>query len=169
MAVAEGVPAQVVVDALGAAGATHAVVVPDTNQRTVLDLIAARGAPPVVRCATEDDVFGCCAGLWLAGRRPVAVIQQLGLFAGANALRGMVHDQGVPLAIVAGLYGRDVDVAPEDDPGSAVRLCRPLLDALEVPWALVEGPGDAGLIAAGLHAAFAEDRANVTLLGAATT
>src|SRR4051794_34691192 len=169
MAVAEGVPAQVVVDALGAAGATHAVVVPDTNQRTVLDLIAARGAPPVVRCTAENDVFGCCAGLWLAGRRPVAVIQQLGLFAGANALRGMVHDQGIPLAILAGLYGRDVDVSPEDDPGSAVRLCLPLLDALEVSWVLVEGPGEADRIGARLASALDGEGAYAVLLGAATT
>jgi sulfopyruvate decarboxylase TPP-binding subunit len=90
-----GVSAQVILDALSHARVTHVVIVPDTNQRTVLDLLDDGRRLPVIRCAAEDDVFGVCAGLWLAGQRPVAIIQQLGLFAGVNALRGMVHDQRI--------------------------------------------------------------------------
>ena len=56
-----------------------------------------------------------------------------------------------------------------DDPGSAVRLCTPLLDALEIPWRLVEGPDDADVIEAELAAAFDEERASAVLLGAPTT
>lgn len=168
MAVADAVRAEDILDALVAASVTHVVIVPDTNQKTVLELLDARGAPPVVRCAAEDDVFGVCAGLWFAGHRPVALIQQLGIFAGVNVLRGMVHDQRVPIAILAGMYGRDVDLAVEDDPGSAVRLCLPMLDALELPWTLVEGPQDEHRIEAGLAAAFDEERPSVVLLGAPT-
>ncbi len=163
-----GIPAEVVLDELGHAGATHAVVVPDTNQRTVLELLDERRLIPVIRCAAEDDVFGVCAGLWLAGQRPVAVIQQLGLFAGANVLRGMVHDQRIPLAIVAGIYGRDVSRALVDDPASAVRLCTPLLDGLEIPWSLIEAPKAAPQIGAELAEAFDAERPRVVLLGAPT-
>lgn len=169
MPVAEGIAGQVVVDALTAVGATHVVIVPDTNQKTVLDLLDERADLPVIRCAAEDDVFGVCAGLWMAGHRPVAVVQQLGLFAGANVLRGMVHDQRVPLAIVAGLYGRRVDGAVADDPASAVRLCTPLLDALELRWRLLEGPEDADTIEAELADVFEKERTSVVLLGAPTT
>ncbi len=123
---------------------------------------------PVIRCAAEGDVFGVCAGLWLAGHRPVAVIQQLGLFAGVNALRGMIHDQRIPLAILAGLYGRDVNRALADDPASAVRLCTPLLDALEIAWSLIESPQDAPRIGIELADAFDAERARVVLLGAPT-
>lgn len=168
MPVAEAVAAGTILDAIEAAGITHVVIVPDTNQQTVLDLLDERGSPPVVRCAAEDDVFGVCAGLWMAGQRPLALIQQLGLFAGTNVLRGMVHDQGVPLAILAGMYGRDVELACEDDPGSAVRLCRPLLDALEIGSTLVEGPADAHEVEAQLTAALDGGRAHVVLLGAKT-
>jgi len=164
-----GVSAEAVLDALRHAGATHVVVVPDTNQRTVLELLDDRALVPVIRCAAEDDVFGVCAGLWLAGKRPVAVIQQLGLFAGVNALRGMVHDQRIPLAILAGVYGRDVDRQLTDNPGSAVRLCTPLLDALEIPWSLVESPAEASRIGTELAAAFDTERARIVLLGAPTT
>ena len=169
MPIAEGVPAETIVAALRGAGATHVVIVPDTNQKTVLDLLDEQPDLPVIRCAAEDDVFGVCTGLWFAGHRPIAVIQQLGIFAGANVLRGMVHDQRAPIAILAGMYGRDLDHELPDDPGSAVRLCTPLLDALEIPWRLVEGPDDADVIEAELAAAFDEERASAVLLGAPTT
>jgi len=169
MPIAEGVPAETIVAALRGAGATHVVIVPDTNQKTVLDLLDEQPDLPVIRCAAEDDVFGVCTGLWFAGHRPIAVIQQLGIFAGANVLRGMVHDQRAPIAILAGMYGRDLDCELPDDPGSAARLCTPLLDALEIPWRLVEGPDDADVIEAELAAAFDEERASAVLLGAPTT
>jgi sulfopyruvate decarboxylase TPP-binding subunit len=169
MVVAEGIRADVVVGALEAVGATDVVIVPDTNQKTVLELLDERARIPVHRAAAEDDVFGICAGLWFAGRRPVAVIQQLGIFAGVNVLRGMVHDQGVPIAILAGMYGRDLELEVEDDPGSAVRLCLPLLEALEVRWTLVERAAEAHRIEAGLSAALDGGRAHAVLLGAPTT
>jgi len=169
MPIAEGLSAETIVAALRGAGATHVVIVPDTSQKTVLDLLDEQPDLPVIRCAAEDDVFGVCTGLWFAGHRPIAVIQQLGIFAGANVLRGMVHDQRAPIAILAGMYGRDLDRELPDDPGSAVRLCTPLLDALEIPWRLVEGPDDADVIEAELAAAFDSERTSAVLLGAPTT
>ncbi len=170
--VAVGVPAPAVIAALRELGATQIVTVPDTHQRTVLDGLAEL-AVPVIRAATEDDVLGICAGLWMGGARPVALIQQLGLFASVNALRAFTHDQHVPLAIIAGLYGRDVDVPAAEDAASAVRLIVPVLDALGVRHVLVDDPAHAGLIGPTLRSAFDEDaggpRTAVVLLGAPTT
>jgi sulfopyruvate decarboxylase subunit alpha len=168
-AVATGLSAQTVLAALEEAGITHVVTVPDTNQRTVLDLIDARGIPPVIRAATEDDVLGICGGLWIGGARPVALIQQLGIFASVNAVRGLAHDLSFPLAILAGMYGRETDRAVADSPKSAVRLCTPVLDALEIPWVLVEEPAQAEVIAATLRKPFTDGGAHVVLLGAPTT
>jgi sulfopyruvate decarboxylase TPP-binding subunit len=167
---AAAIDSPIVVDALAAIGTTHVVIVPDTHQRTVLELIDTRTDLPVVRAATEDDVLGICAGLWMAGRKPVALIQQLGLFASANALRAFSHDHRVPLAIVAGLYGRQLgrEVFSDDQP-SAVRLCVPLLEALELTWTLVERPEDSHLIAPTLAAAFEDQETRVVLIGAPTT
>jgi sulfopyruvate decarboxylase TPP-binding subunit len=168
-AIAESLSAAMVIDAIDEVGITHFVTVPDTHQRTMLEQLDADVARPLVRAATEDDVLGICAGLWIAGQRPLAVIQQLGLFAAANALRWIRHDVRVPLPILAGLYGRDVRAAVADDSGSAVRLCTPLLDALEIPWSLVEGPADVARIAATLRAAFDQESIRVVLLGAPTS
>jgi sulfopyruvate decarboxylase TPP-binding subunit len=166
---ATGLPAETVVDALERAGITHVVTVPDTHQRTVMELIDARAAPAVVRAATEDDVLGICGGLFIGGKRPVALIQQLGVFASVNALRGLTHDLACPLAILAGMYGRETDRAVADSRKSAVRMCTPVLDALEIPWVLVEEPADAGVIAPTLSKPFTDARTHVVLLGAPTT
>lgn len=169
MAVAASLPANDVVAALHAVGATHVVTVPDTNQRTVLGQLDGSDPPAVVRAATEDDVLGICAGLWIAGCRPIALIQQLGIFASVNALRGLTYDLGVPLAILAGMYGRETDLAPEDSPKSSVRLCVPLLEALGVHWRLVEGPDETELIRGTLKSVFNTRRTAVVLLGAPTS
>jgi sulfopyruvate decarboxylase subunit alpha len=162
-----GVGAATVVAAIEGVGTTHVVTVPDTHQRTVM--AALDDAPiPVVRAATEEQVLGICAGLWMSGRRPLALIQQLGLFASVNALRAFTHDQLVPLAILAGMYGRDITQSLEDNAGSAIRLCIPLLDSLGIRSVLVERPEDAHLIQTGLAAAHRETITSVVLLGAPT-
>lgn len=169
MTVAAGMEADAVVDALAAIGATHVVTVPDTHQRTVLESLDRRQDLPVVRAATEDDVLGICGGLWIGGRRPVALVQQLGLFASVNALRGITHDLRLPLSILAGMYGRDVDVDVEASPNSAVRMCRPVLDALEIPSLLVEDASQLPEMTEWLQRPFEAGGTRVVLLGAPTT
>lgn len=165
MAVATGIPAADVLAGIVDAEITHVVIVPDTHQKTVLDQLDGL---PVIRCATEDDVLGVCAGLWIAGHRPLALIQQLGIFASVNALRAFTNDQHVPLAILAGMYGRDVDQLVAENAASSVRLCTPILDALGVHWRLLESPAEAPEIGPGLRAAFDDGISSAVLLGAPT-
>ena len=167
MTVALPIAAPVVLSAIETVGFTHVAIVPDTHQRTVLELIDETSLP-VVRAATEDDVLAICAGLWMGGAKPLALIQQLGLFASVNALRAFTHDQRVPLAILAGMYGRDVAQPVDEDPASAVRLCLPLLDSIGVKHTLVDTPADEHLIAPELQRAFDEPCTSAVLLGAPT-
>jgi phosphonopyruvate decarboxylase len=166
--VATPVPAAEVVAAVVRAGTTHVVTVPDTHQKSVMSALDETKLP-VVRAASEDDVLGICAGLWMAGKQPLALVQQLGLFASVNALRAFTHDQRVPLAILAGLYGRNVELEVGDDPASAVRLCPPLLETLGIRTTLVERAEDSAAIAPALAAAFGSTCTSVVLLGAPTT
>jgi sulfopyruvate decarboxylase len=165
--VAQSVSAETIAEAIRGAGITHAVTVPDTHQQTLLAALNHEHEPAIVRAGTEDDVLGICVGLWIAGMRPLAVIQQLGLFASVNALRWIRHEALTPLPILAGMFGRDVNLAVDADPRSAVRLCPPLLDALAIPWALVEGPQDVDAIEAALGSTDPGPR--VVLLGAPTS
>jgi sulfopyruvate decarboxylase TPP-binding subunit len=168
-AVALPVAAWTIADALTLAEVTHVVTVPDTHQRTVLDLLEERRRVPVVRAATEDDVLGICAGLWIGGRRPVALIQQLGIFASVNALRGITYDLQMPLSILAGVYGREVDRAIGDSPKSSVRLCLPVLEALGIRARLLDGPVGADDLGRWLAEPFVALDTGVVLLGAPTS
>jgi sulfopyruvate decarboxylase subunit alpha len=166
---AQAVPADVVLRAMDAAGVSDVVTVPDTNQRTVLEHLDQQGRISLHRAATEDDVLGVCAGLWMGGRRPVALIQQLGLFAAANSLRAFTHDFKIPLVIIAGLYGRELELEISESRSSAVRLCIPLLDALEVAFMVLEEPTDPSTVAAWLGRPFERPGGTmVVLLGAPT-
>jgi sulfopyruvate decarboxylase TPP-binding subunit len=166
--VATSVDAPTVLHALQQLGTSHIVTVPDTHQKSVMTALDESDVP-IIRATTEDDVLAICAGLWMTGHKPVALIQQLGLFASVNALRALTHDQGVPLAILAGMYGRNVEQTVQENSGSAIHLCVPLLDTLGIHSVLVEGPEDEHLIEPGLAAAFDETCTSVVLLGAPTT
>jgi hypothetical protein len=67
------------------------------------------------------------------------------------------------------MFGRDVELAVDADPRSAVRLCIPLLDALQIPWSLVEGPAEAGALDAALRSSESASGPHVVLLGAPTS
>jgi sulfopyruvate decarboxylase TPP-binding subunit len=166
--VATPVPSEALQVAIGDARVSHVVTVPDTHQRTLLERLTDDASRPLIRAATEDDVFGICTGLWLSGHRPLAVIQQLGLFAAANSLRWVAHDVRTPLPILAGLYGRDVEVPVAGDAASAVRLCPPLLEALQIRYEIIDHPSRLPRVPEAIRAAFDERDVRVVLLGAPT-
>jgi sulfopyruvate decarboxylase TPP-binding subunit len=166
---AESVAGELLHDAIRSLGITHVVTVPDTHQKTLLARLYDDAEIEVVTVATEDDAFGVHAGLYMGGAVPMMVIQQLGVFAGVNSLRGIALDMNVPTLVLAGLFGRDVTKSTAENRARSVRLVEPLLDSLEVPHYAIDGPGDAGLI----KRAFDESRANngpvVVFVGAPTS
>ena len=68
-------------------------------------------------------------------------IQHAGLYASVNNLRGVALDGQFPIVLLIGLLGRDPELEPEEDGSSMVRLCRPLLETLDIPSHLLDGPG----------------------------
>jgi sulfopyruvate decarboxylase TPP-binding subunit len=166
---AESVPAEILHQAIRDLGITHVVTVPDTHQKTLLARLFEDGDIRVVTVATEDDAFGVTAGLYMGGAVPMMVIQQLGVFAGVNALRGIALDMNVPTLVLAGLFGRDVSKPTSENRARSVRLVEPLLDSLEVPHYAIDGPDDAGL----LRQAFDESRVRngpvIVFVGAPTS
>src|SRR6266571_5689304 len=166
---AKSVPAELLHEAIRELGVTHVVTVPDTHQRTLLDRLYEDPDIRVITVTTEDDAIGVNAGLYMGGAVPMLVVQQLGLFASMNALRGIALDMNVPTLILAGLFGRDVSKSTADNRARSVRLVGPLLDSVEVPHYAIDGPGDVGCI----KAAFDESRTRcgpvVVFVGAPTS
>ena len=168
MARAQSVPAAMLLAAILEAGVTDVVAVPDTHQRTLIDLLLPSDAVRFVQCTTEDEAMAVAAGLIVGGRRPLLQIQHAGLYACVNNLRGVGIDGELPLVLLIGLLGRDPDRAPHDSFDSMVRYAEPLLDALEVPRFLIDGPADVGRLAEAIREAEAGQHPVAVLVGMAT-
>lgn len=168
MAQATSVPASALYDAIVAAGVTDVVAVPDTHQRSLIDLLLASDAVRFVQCTTEDEAMAVACGLIVGGRRPMLQIQHAGLYACVNNLRGVGIDGELPLVLLVGLLGRDPSRAPRETFDSMVRLAEPLLDALEVPHFLIDGPDDVHSLGEAVRLAEERERPVAVLVGMQT-
>jgi sulfopyruvate decarboxylase TPP-binding subunit len=166
--VVQSVPAGLLHDEIVALGVTHIVNVPDTHQRTLLQAVTEDPRFKLVTLSTEHEAICTNAGLWMGGANPILLIQNVGVFAGMNALRGIAIDMRVPTCMVVGQYGRDVNLPIDERQNSATRLIAPVMQTLGVPCYSIDGPEDVHF----LREAFIESREKrcptVVLLGAPT-
>ena len=166
--VADSVPASLLHQAVRDLGVTHILSVPDTHQLTLLSLLMADPELTTITLSTEDEALCVNAGLWIGGAEPLVVIQNVGLFAAMNALRGVAMDMHVPTCMLVGQYGRDVRRPVEENSSSGVRLIEPLLQTLGVAFYRLDHESNVGL----LRKAFDESRSGrkpvVVLIGAPT-
>ncbi len=166
---AQSIPADLFLSAIREAGVQDVVLVPDTHQRTVLDLLMADDEIRTVHCSTEDEAVAVSAGLIIGGRRPMMQIQHAGLYACVNNLRGVALDGRLPIVLLIGLLGRDPELEPEEDGSSMVRLCRPLLETLDIPSHLLDGPDDLHYIAKAFDQAAERNGPVALLVGVSTS
>lgn len=140
-----------VADALQAQGVTHVVTVPDWVQLPLHRALESRPQHiQTINCCTEHEAFMIAGGLHAGGQRGAVVIQQQGLYAGLNALRGIGLDAGLPIVMLIGQFGREAANRGQSTKVSGrriVRMLEPLLDAIEVPWWAVDGVSDLEKIA----------------------
>jgi sulfopyruvate decarboxylase subunit alpha len=88
-------------------------------------------------------------GLYCGGKKSAIVIQNQGLYAGLNALRGIGLDAKLPLVMLIGQFGREQENRGNDTKGSRRRIVRmldPLLDLLEIPYWYIDSNEDIGNI-----------------------
>jgi sulfopyruvate decarboxylase TPP-binding subunit len=154
--------------AIRRARVTHVVTVPDTHQRTLLDLLAASAEPGLITVCTEDEAMGVNLGLYLGGKRPMLLIQNTGFYAAMNTSRGLSLDARVPACMLIGEFLRDPAVAPAAHPSRLVRLLEPTLQTWEIGYYRLDGPGDLAAIPHAMDEAW-HDRKPVALLVGAPT
>ncbi len=100
-------------------------------------------------------------GLYCGGRRAAIVIQNQGLYAGLNALRGVGLDAGTPLVMLIGQFGREASNRGESTMASSrrvVRLVDPLLELLDIPTWRIDSQEDMPNIAKAYRLAEKEAR-----------
>jgi sulfopyruvate decarboxylase TPP-binding subunit len=86
-----------------------------------------------------------------------------------NALRGISLDLKVPTFMLVGQYGRTVSLPVEEDPSSGCRLIQGLLESVDVPCYVIDGPEDVGVIEKGFKQSRDERRPVVVLISAPTS
>lgn len=162
-----------ILDELKACGVTHIVTVPDFVQFSVHKYLEEGYLPDVtiVSCSTEDEAIVIAAGLYIGGKVPVVIVQNQGLYACVNNLRGAGLDAHVPIFMMVGQFGREfsnLGKNPRQSSRRMVRLLEPLLDTLEVPYWRLEGPEDTPNIRKAFQAAFEKEWPTALLIGANT-
>lgn len=145
------------VQALRQTGVTHFVTVPDFVQLALHQSIENdEGDLRLVRTCNEDQAVCTAAGLTIAGKRPLVVIQNQGLYACVNTIRAVALDAQIPTVLMIGQFGREA--SNFDHPSTAsrrrvVRLLEPLLTTLGVPFWCVEQPDDLSALQAAFDTA----------------
>jgi sulfopyruvate decarboxylase TPP-binding subunit len=150
----ESVPASVLHAEISKLGVEHLLIVPDTHQKTLLKSLNADPAFKMHTFSTEDEAICVNSGLWMGGAEALVIIQNVGLFAAMNSLRGVAMDMHVPTCLLVGQYGRSVNVPTEEDPSSGCRLVQGMLESIGVPCYLIDREDDVGV----LSKAFAQSR-----------
>ena len=167
--VARSVPARVLFEEIRRLGITHVLTVPDTYQKTLLDLLAQAESPRLVPVCTEDEAIAINAGMYIGGQRPMLLIQNNGLYACMNALKAIALDAQVPTFLLVGQYGRDVNRPAAENRSRAVRMVEPTLDTWGVPYYRLEGPEDVENVARGYRQSLEQRGPVVVIVGAPTS
>jgi sulfopyruvate decarboxylase TPP-binding subunit len=167
--VAISVPAGAIVQELLALDITHVINVPDTHQRTLLTALARQSQMRLLTACTEDEAIAINAGLYIGGLRPILSIQQVGLLAALNNVKGISMDARIPTCMLVGYFGRDVSKSARHNAARAIHLIEPTLDTWGIAYFPVEGPDDLGAIASAYRHSLEHRCPSVILIGAPTS
>jgi sulfopyruvate decarboxylase subunit alpha len=154
--------------AIRQARVTHVVTVPDTHQRTLLDLLSGSTDPELITVCTEDEAMGVSLGLYLGGKRPMLLIQNSGFYAMMNTIRGLSLDARAPTCMLIGEFLRDPAIAPADHASRLVHLLEPTLKTWKIPYYRLDTPGDLVAIPRAMDEAWRDRKPVALVVGAPT-
>ena len=110
----------------------------------------------------EEDAVGLCAGLCLAGKKPVVHIQSSGLGNMFNAIMSLTVLYGLPLPVLASWRGVYHEQIPAQVP---FNIHIPgLLNVLGIPYTIISEPSELDHIRDVIQDAYTHSRPHVALL-----
>lgn len=169
MAENQGMDARAYIDALQQAEVSHFVTVPDFVQLALHQAVEQGEAGlKVVRTCNEDQAVCVAAGLTIAGKRPLVVIQNQGLYACINTIRAVALDAQIPIVFLIGQFGREhanFGRPTIESRRRVVNLLEPVLGTLGVPFWQLEHPSDLCAVSAAFHAAHSRRGAAALIVG----
>ena len=153
-------PAKPVADLLVELGFTHVVWLPDSALGPWEAELDRPGSLELVRVCREGEAWALAAGLYLAGKRPLVMIQNTGLFESGDALRNFLFDLKLPLVAVIGY--RSALVPGNND--SACKFTEPMLKTWGLDYVVIRAPDELPLMCEHLRVSLAAGRPGVVLV-----
>lgn len=155
-----------IIAALKQAEVTHVAALPDiTTSAGLLWPLSKDPAFALIRLCKEDEGISICAGLALAGKRSVLLMQHTGLLDSLNAVEAVAVAFDQPICMIVGLLGKEPDVRPRESTRHSVRVIEPILDAMKVDTLLLETGDDIAALAPAIEGAYRRSRPMAALVG----
>jgi len=132
----------------------------------LLRLVARDRAFCHVGLNREENGVGISAGAFLAGGKPLMIIQSTGLGTMINALMSLTITYRLPLPIIAswrGVYDENIEAQVPFG-----RTLPKVLDALELKYTIIEGASQIGLVEDVIQDAFDNERPHIALISPRT-
>jgi len=155
-----------ILDQVALSGIEFIVSVPDiTTSAALLWPIVEDKRFRLIRVCKEDEGVSICAAMSMCDKRALLLIQYTGLLDSINALRSAGCEYKMPVCVMAGLLAKEPGVPPTQSKSFGVRIVEPILDAMQIPHALLEDGGDERHIRPAIDAAYARSYPTALLIG----
>jgi sulfopyruvate decarboxylase subunit alpha len=162
----EPITGAVILDQIAASGIEFVVSVPDiTTSAGLLWPLVEDSRFRLIRVCKEDEGVSICAAMSVCDKRALLLIQYTGLLDSINALRAAGCEYKMPVCIMAGLLAKEPGVPPTKSKSFGVRIVEPILDAMNIPHALIEDAGDERHIRPAIGEAYANSYPTALLIG----
>jgi sulfopyruvate decarboxylase subunit alpha len=114
-------------------GITHVVWLPDSGIGPWETDLENSQSLRLIRVCREGEAWGIAAGLYMAGKRPLVLIQNTGMFESGDSLRHFLFDMELPLYAIIGYRSYLIP----DSPDTAKHFTEPVLCAWGIDYIIL--------------------------------
>lgn len=159
---------QLICDELKKNGVDYVVWIPDSETHFMHDSMLNDPSLRIIQVCAEGEAVGICAGMHMGGKRGVVFIENNGAFDSGNALKWAVNLK-FPLVLLIGYLGyRNLEATPGGKMRRGQRdITEPFLEALGIPYELVDSDKKVGKITDAISRASRESKPVALLLASA--
>ena len=157
---------QAIMDAVKEADIEFIVSVPDiVTSDALLWPISKDPDFKLLRVCKEDEGVSICGAMSYNNTRALLLMQQTGLMDSLNAIRAIGIDYQLPICMMVGLQGKEPDKKSSESSSYGVRIIQPVLDAMQIPYRVIEEPEDVQHISADIERAYQSSSTFIFIIG----
>lgn len=157
---------QAIMDAVKKADIEFIVSVPDiVTSDGLLWPISKDPDFKLLRVCKEDEGVSICGAMSYNNTRALLLMQQTGLMDSLNAIRAIGIDYQLPVCMMVGLQGKEPDKKSSESSSYGVRIIQPVLDAMQIPYRVIEEPEDVQHISADIEQAYQSSSTFIFIIG----